>query len=105
MRRRPAKGVLRARLARAAGSTTQLALHLTLSESGSNVTGTGSIIGDTTAVAVTIAGTFVAPTVSLTLSAVGYQPTNYSGPLSGNIITGTLNGSGFTNYSVSVTRQ
>ncbi|HVX41971.1 MAG TPA: hypothetical protein VHB25_20585 [Gemmatimonadaceae bacterium] len=80
-------------------------MTLTLSQDGSQVTGSGQINSGGTAVALTANGTFAAPSVSLNLSATGFEAMNYTGSLSGNTIAGTINGSGFSNLNLTLTRQ
>lgn len=80
-------------------------MTLTLSQNGSQVTGNGQINGSGGAVSLSASGTFVQSSVSLDLSAVGYQAMNYTGTISGNTIAGTLNGSGFNNLNLTLLRQ
>jgi hypothetical protein len=81
-------------------------VNLTLATQGTNVTGSGQISQGTTSVALTItSGTYVAPNLSLTVSAQGFQAVNLAGVRSNNTITGTLNGSGFSNQALTLTKQ
>lgn len=80
-------------------------MSLTLSQTGTSVSGTGSISGGGNTIPLTASGTYVAPDLSLTLSSDGFQPTSYTGSLSHGTITGTLNGSGFNNASMTLTRH
>ena len=87
------------------GSSGGISMSLTLSQSGTSVTGSGQISGGGNTIPLTASGTYVEPDLSLTLSSAGFQPTVYAGSLSHGTITGTLNGSGFTNQSMTLTRQ
>ncbi|HWB43720.1 MAG TPA: hypothetical protein VG500_20835 [Gemmatimonadales bacterium] len=80
-------------------------LSLTLNEAGGTVTGTGtlSVTGD--AVALTVTGNYAQPNVSLQMTSPGFEPLNLSGEVSEEEIDGTLNGSGFVNIAVTLTRQ
>jgi len=85
-----------------------MSFSVTLAQSGSTVTGSGQASGPGGAVALTVSnGTFAPPAVSLTLNAQGYQPMNFSGTQSQaqNQIIGSLNGSGFQNDVLVLTRQ
>jgi hypothetical protein len=86
--------------------TATASFNLTLAQTGTSVTGNGTIITSLESVALSTTGTFVAPNLSLTISAQGYQEMNYSGRLVTDIqIDGTLNGSGFNNRVVNIVRQ
>lgn len=79
--------------------------NLTLTQSGSNITGSGSLSGPGGTEAVTVTGSFAKPNVSLTLTAAGFSPINYSAELNKNRLVGEMNGSGFSNLAVTLTRQ
>jgi hypothetical protein len=80
---------------------------LTLSEDkDKRIDGSGSLAGSSAAVALTITGTHVHPDVTLTMKATSYQDMNFSGKFSGdNSIVGSLNGSGFVNESLTLSRR
>ena len=80
-------------------------LALTLNEASGAVTGTGtlSVTGD--ALALTVTGNYAPPNVSLQMTSPGFEPMNLSGTLSEDEIDGTLNGSGFVNIAVTLTRH
>jgi hypothetical protein len=82
-----------------------MSMNLSLSQTGQSVTGNGSMSSSGGAVAVSVSGHFANPSFSLTLSAPGYEDSNFSGTLSGNSITGILNGSGFNQVGMTLTRQ
>jgi hypothetical protein len=86
------------------GSSSGLTMSVTLSQSGSQVTGTGQLSGGAT-IPVTITGGFDVPNLTIQLSSSGFEPTDYTGTLSKGTITGTLNGSGFDNLSMTLTKQ
>ena len=91
-----------------AGASGNFTFNLTLAQSGSTVTGSGQVGGPDESLALTVSsGTFVAPNVSMVLSAQGFQPMNYSGALAtnnSNQIIGRVNGSGFQNDVLVLTR-
>ena len=79
-------------------------LTLTLSESENGaITGSGNIV-DGENVAVTVTGTHADPNVSMNLSlGAQFEAINFAGQFVGdNTITGTLNGSGFTNFAMTL---
>jgi hypothetical protein len=88
------------------GSLEGSTLNLALSQSGTDVTGNGAVTAGTTSVPLTVAGT-VSNTTSfaLTVSSAGFSPLNFSGTFGQTTMTGTVNGSGFTNAAVTLTKQ
>jgi hypothetical protein len=80
-------------------------MTLTHNTSTGQITGNGSISAGVAALAITVQGTYARPTVSLTVSSPGYEPFNFTGTHSGNSITGVINGSGFVNTGVTLTKQ
>lgn len=81
-------------------------LSLTLNEGDDGaVTGTGNLVVPGDALALTVTGNYSPPTVSLTMSAEGFEPMNLTGTVSSSAITGTLNGSGFVNISLTLDRE
>jgi hypothetical protein len=79
---------------------------LTLSESKGTISGSGNLSGTGGAVAVTVTGTHTGANVSLILAITGFQPANFTGAVAANglSMSGTLNGSGFQNFVVTLTR-
>ena len=72
-------------------------LTLTMVESGGVVTGTGTLTNTPTGTrALVVNGTFIKPTLTLTLSSGTTQPFSLEARLVGKVLDGTLNGSGFT---------
>jgi hypothetical protein len=80
-------------------------MTLTHNTSTGQITGNGSISAGVSALAITVQGTYARPTVSLTVSSPGYEPFNFTGTHSGNSITGVINGSGFVNTGVTLSKQ
>jgi hypothetical protein len=80
-------------------------MTLTLAQTGANVTGSGQLSSTSNTIPLTASGTFVSPTLSLTLSSAGFQPTQYTATLSNGRLTGNLNGSGFNQLAMTLTRQ
>lgn len=87
------------------GSGGGITMSLTLSQNGTAVSGNGSMSGSGGAAALTVTGSFASPNFSLTVSAQGYENFNYAGTLSGNSATGVLNGSGFNQAGMTLTRK
>jgi hypothetical protein len=80
-------------------------LALTLNETGGTVTGTGTLTVPGDALSLTVTGNYAAPNVSLQMSAQGFEPMTLGGTVGDETIAGTLNGSGFVNIAVTLTRQ
>lgn len=84
------------------GTSGNVALQLVLAESNQQINGNGTIYVPG-AVAVTATGTNVGNNVALTLKASGYQDLSFTGTiLSPGSMSGSLNGSGFTNFAVTL---
>jgi hypothetical protein len=73
--------------------------------SGGNVSGTGTLSVSGDALALTVTGNYAPPNVSLQMMSPGFEPMNLSGTVSEDEIDGVLNGSGFVNIAVTLTRQ
>jgi hypothetical protein len=86
------------------GTAQDVALSVTLTQSGTQVTGTGQLVSGET-FPVTVTGTFAAPGFALTLTPDQFVPVTYTGSISHDTLTGHLNGSGFDNQSLTLTRQ
>ena len=86
------------------GTQNGYAMGLALSQSGTTVSGTADFAGVGGAVSGAVAGTFVYPTVDLTISIPGLTDVSYKGTMSTSQakIFGQLNGSGFTNLELDV---
>ena len=83
-------------------------LQLTLNQQpDGTVAGSGTISSAVGSIALTVlSGTHVFPSLSLTLGATGLLDTNLTGTVtSPTMIAATLNGSGFTNESITLTKQ
>jgi hypothetical protein len=76
---------------------------LVLTENTGTVTGTATLTG-ATSIALTVTGSYSAPTVGLTMAAPGFSSLNLTATVSGKSMTGTLNGSGFTNTAITLTK-
>jgi hypothetical protein len=89
------------------GSSGGVTLNMILSEgSGGAITGTGSIAGEGGSLALTISGTHPHPNVGLTLASPGFDPMNFAGTfVNNNLVSGTLNGSGFLDFAITLHRQ
>ncbi len=82
-------------------------MTLTLAEdAGGSITGAGNIQGSGEGVSLTVTGTHVHPSITLTLRSSGFQDANYTGKfVTENTISGSLTGSGFNNETLTLTRQ
>jgi hypothetical protein len=99
----PAKPVLKGNWG---GSVDGVTFTLTLSQSGENVSGNGQIQGDGGGGAISVDGTNVHPNVALTLKSSGYYDINYSSRFQDSkTVYGTVNGSGFTGESLTLTKR
>jgi hypothetical protein len=87
------------------GSGGGISMTVALTQTATVVSGNGSMSGSGGALALTAQGTFSEPNFSLTMSATGYQPYNFAGTLNGNSMTGVMNGSGFNQVGMTLTRQ
>ncbi len=88
------------------GSAAGFTLNLVLASGAAGVSGNGTVSGEGTSIAVTATGTHVHPNVALTLQATGFQDLNFQGQFTDdNTINGTLNGSGFNNFALTLRRQ
>lgn len=89
------------------GSATGVTLTATITESASgSLSGSGNFNGPEGAVAVTITGTHTHPSISFTMTSTGFTDVNYAGSFTGNnTIQGTLNGSGFVNFALTLLRS
>lgn len=87
------------------GTSGNITLNMTLSQTGQSVSGSGSVGVDSATYGVSISGSLLDTTVALTLTAGGYQPVAYAAVLSGNTMAGSMSGSGFPGSSMTVTRQ
>jgi hypothetical protein len=82
-------------------------MSLSLRQSGQTVTGDGTLSAPGTSIPLNVDGTFYpsTSTYSLTLKSALYVPAVFSGKVSGDVMTGHLDGSGLTNAAVSLSRQ
>jgi hypothetical protein len=83
-----------------------LSLNLTQTAAG-DVGGTALLAGNSGYTDATVAGTFNYPTLSLTIAATNFDPVLYTGTMSQTSakIDGKLNGSGFTNLVLNISKQ
>ena len=90
----------------ASDSAATLTATLTLSESKGTISGSGNLSGPGGAAAITVTGTHTGANVSLTLAIAGFQPANFTGTVAadGLRMFGTLNGSGFQHFVITLTR-
>jgi hypothetical protein len=86
------------------GNLSGASLAMTLVEANGLVNGNGTLVAGATSLSLTITGTYAAPTVALSAAATGFAPMNITGTVNGNTINGTVNGSGFVNTAVTLTK-
>ncbi len=87
-----------------------VSLNLVMVEdAGGKVTGNGfissALSGVTNSTALAVTGTFVAPNLSANLTAPGFNTMNLTGAVKGDTFNAQLNGSGFNNETMVLTRQ
>jgi hypothetical protein len=80
-------------------------LSMTLTETSGTVTGNGNISSPTLAEAINVNGTYTEPNLSVSLTSECCNPINLSATVGETTMTGTLNGSGFINATITLTRQ
>lgn len=74
-------------------------------ESAGQVTGNGTFTDASGADAITVTGTFVPPNAALTFAFVGFNPISFTATQTNDHqLTGTLNGSGYVNFAVTLYR-
>ncbi len=81
-------------------------VDMQLNEVSGNVNANGTIVF-VEPLAVTGSGTYNFPNVSLTIKSTGFADLNFTGTLSadGDQLTGSMRGSGFDNFSITLRRQ
>lgn len=88
------------------GTASQTTVTVTLNENSGNITGSGNVTGGGESLAVNVTGTNAANAISMTLTAAGFQPVNFTGNItSATSMNGTLNGSGFENFALTLNKQ
>ncbi len=80
-------------------------LALTLTETNGAVQGTGTFTTPSESIPLTGTGTYVEPQLSFTIAAEGFNNLNLTTTVGESRMTGTLNGSGFLNESISLDRK
>jgi hypothetical protein len=82
-------------------------MSLSLSQTGTSVTGTADFLGVGGAASGTVSGTFVYPALNITITFPSVSDVNYKGTMSESQakIFGQLNGSGFTNLELDVKKR
>lgn len=91
-----------------AGTSQGVSVTLTLTESGGTVTGAGSIAEGANTFPVTVTGSYNAPNVNLNMTSAQLQgPVQLTGTVAddGSSINGMMNGSGLTNFPITLTLQ
>ncbi len=80
---------------------------MTLTEgSGGSVTGTASLTNGSSVLGLAVAGSHKDPSVTLSMTAPGFQPAIYSATMAdANDVRGEVNGSGFALDSLTLVRQ
>ena len=88
------------------GTGSGFVINATLSQTGTSVSGNGTMAASGISLACTFSGTNVYPNISLTISVLGFQDSNYTGTFSNdNTHSGKLNGSGFVDVNLTFVRQ
>ena len=87
------------------GTTSDLTLSVTLTEDERVVTGSGTLSGSSTSIALAVDGSHVHPDVSLTMSASGYEDMNFTGEfINDEAVRGELRGSGFNGETLTLSK-
>ena len=87
------------------GDTDLGTLSVTLNETGGNVTGTGLLTAGNHSADLTLEGTLDGSTVEMSVSSPVLTPFDMSATVSGNTMTGTIDGAGPDPVPFSFTRQ
>jgi len=88
------------------GSASGLDLSMTLKDNSGKISGSGSFAVPGAALKINVSGTRADTTVTLTLSAQEYQPAQYVAlMMNDTTVSGTLNGSGFGTFFITVHKQ
>jgi hypothetical protein len=87
------------------GSSDGINMTVSLVQSGTDVTGTSTMNSVAASVNLVAEGTFIDRTLTISLTSPELEPATYSGSLSGSTLTGTINGSGFANFPMTLSRQ
>jgi hypothetical protein len=89
------------------GSGGGYVMDLSLTHSGQNVSGDGTLAGVTRTLSVNASGTFSHPTFALTMSGTTFTDFTFEGTLDskGTTMTGAMNGSGFNDVEMILTRR
>lgn len=85
---------------------TPLTVSILLTERDQAITGSGTVTF-VNPVAVSVTGTHNYPNVALTIQSSGLEDLNFSGTLTGDArsISGSLSGSGFDNFAITLRKQ
>lgn len=81
------------------------AMYLSLSQDGGSVSGTGSLVHLDNMIPFDVTGIYYKPIFVLTLTAQGREPFNFSGSATATTLSGTLDGSGYSNIRMTLRRQ
>lgn len=88
------------------GSNAGVNYSMTVTENDKTISGSATIIAADASISLTVVGSHVHPTVSLMLSAAGFESFTFAGAFeTDDLITGRLNGSGFQNEQISLLRS
>jgi hypothetical protein len=87
------------------GGAPGVTLDLTIARDGTTIGGSGNFVFIDGSTAITISGHWVSPNISLVLSSPGFQDTHLGGTLAQGVIDGLLNGSGFSNVEMVLSRD
>ena len=89
------------------GAASGTSVSMQLTESGTDVAGTGVFSDASGTTQISVRGTYQQPAVNLTLQFpnTNFNPVFLSGTASADVITGALNGSGYDNFAITLARQ
>jgi hypothetical protein len=86
-------------------SGSNFSLTMTHNTQSGTITGTGTVIDANKSLEVTVSGSYTKPNVSLAISTAGFETANFTGTHATNSITGTINGSGFSNAPITLSKR
>lgn len=80
-------------------------LEWTLEDTNGRISGRGSFSNSAATVELSVEGTFSSPNLTLTLTSQAFNDFTFTGTVSEEFMKGRLNGSGFVNREVTLTRR
>jgi hypothetical protein len=98
-------GTWRATVTGSSGTSSNITVTLNHDTISNAITGSGSFSQGTASAVLTVQGFYATPQVTLTMSAQGFQSMTATATHNASQIVGTLNGSGFSNAALVLSKQ